>query len=140
MRRLGDANLVATFSAALVGGALSLAVAAAAPAVGQITPVPNQKLAPPPLKLSDAQRARIREALLTVHTEVSPTSKAGKPVAGFEPAVGAKLPAQLKTHGLPQPLIRRIPALRDYLYVKFKRKIMIVNGMTRKIAAVIAEA
>ena len=113
----------------------SFAVAAPAAAQG---PVPSNtvpvKLAPkPPLKLTDAQKQRVVQAVTGTGTLDS------KLPDGFTPAVGAKVPTQKKLpeHPLPQPLVREVPVLKNYYYVQLADKVLIVDPMTKKVAEVI---
>jgi hypothetical protein len=104
------------------------------------SPTAAQKPSVPPLALSQAQRARIREALSSQDTEVSFGLKGAKSAESFEPSVGAKLPNALKIHPLPRPLIYRIQPLKRYTYIKFKHQVLIVNPMTRKIVDMFPES
>jgi len=93
----------------------------------------------PPLNLTDEQRAKIKQVLSTKDTEVSFGLKTSKPTQSFEPAVGAKIPAALKPHALPPPLIYEMPTLKRYGYLKFKGQVLIVNPMTRTIIDMFSE-
>jgi len=97
------------------------------------SPTAAQKPSVPPLALSQAQRARIREAVRSRDTEVSFALKGAKGAASFEPSVGAKVPNGLKLHPLRLPLIYQMQPLKRYTYIKFKQQVLIVNPMTRKI-------
>jgi hypothetical protein len=92
------------------------------------------------LNLTDNQRAKIKKVLSTKNTEVSFGLKTSNPAQSFDPAVGAKIPAALKPHALPPPLIYEIPTLKRYSYLKFKGKVLLVNPMTRKIVDMFPEA
>jgi hypothetical protein len=91
------------------------------------------------LQLNDAQRERIRQALLPKHTEVEFKLKTTKPAKDFNPTIGAKLPTGVKPDGLPSDLTREIPQLADYGYAKMKGQILLVNEMTNQIADMIPE-
>lgn len=109
-------------------------------AVVQSVPPPvSQKVSPPPLHLSDAQRTTIQQALHAENTEVTFGTKTTKPTQGFNPTVGAKIPASLKPHTLPSPVTAQIPELKQYTYLKFKQQVLIVNPMTRKIVDLFPE-
>jgi len=102
-------------------------------------PAVPQKPQSPPLHLSDAQHAKIQEALRAENTDVEFHSKATKATKDFAPSVGAKLPAAIKPHALPRPLVYELPTLRNYTYVKFKDQILIVDAMTGKIVDMIPQ-
>jgi hypothetical protein len=110
-------------------------------AVEQTTPPPvaqNPQL--PPLHLSDDQRAKVRQALSGVNTEVEFQQKSTKPAQSFAPTVGAKIPKGLHPHALPTPLTQQVPTLKRYTYLKFKQQVLIVNPMSRKIVDMFPEA
>jgi hypothetical protein len=93
----------------------------------------------PALHLDDAQRERIRQTLLTKHTEVEFRLKTTQAAKNFTPKIGAKLPTGVKPDGLPSDLTQQIPQLADYGYAKMKDQILLVNEMTNQIAAIIPE-
>jgi len=93
----------------------------------------------PKLNLTNMQREQIRKAVLTEHNEVEFRLKATKPAKDFTPAVGATLPKGVKAQSLPTPVLSQIPELRDYMYVKMKDRVLIVNGMTNKIVDMFPE-
>ena len=84
----------------------------------------------PPLQLSDQQRAKIQEALVTAHS-------AQKAPDNFEPKVGAKVPNKLKLDPMPAPLINEEPVLKQYDFVKLEKDILVVDPMEITIVAVI---
>ena len=86
----------------------------------------------PPLQLTDDQRARICEVLLT-RTEVDLALKEHAKSKDFEAKKDEALPKDLKAEAFPQPLLSEIPATKQYTYVKFKGQVLIVNPMTDKI-------
>jgi len=96
---------------------------------------PGVPVSPPsqPLKLTDAQRARIQEVLATQDTEVSFELKETKDAKSFQPKVDAKLPKGVKAEAFPQPLNTEIPQVRNFGYVKFKDDILIIDLMTDKV-------
>jgi hypothetical protein len=98
-----------------------------------------QNPALPQLQLNNAQREKIREAVLTRHTEVEFKLKSTKAAKDFTPKVGAALPKGISPDGLPQDLIAELPQLRDYAYVKMKDEVLIVDAQTRKIVDVFSE-
>ena len=93
----------------------------------------------PKLNLTNMQREQIRKTVLTAHTEVEFRLKATKSAKDFSPAVGAKLPKGVKAHALPTAVLSQIPQLRDYMYVKMKDQVLIVNGRTNKIVDMFPE-
>ena len=93
----------------------------------------------PKLDLTNTQREQIRKAVLIEHNEVEFRLKATKPAKDFTPAVGAKLPKGVKAQSLPTPILSQMPQLRDYMYVKMKDQVLIVNGMTHKIVDMFSE-
>jgi hypothetical protein len=134
--------------ARLAGTVLALAVAVPAIAAGPgsgaveqtIPPPVSQDAKPPPLHLSDDQRAKIQQVLKGENTEVQFSLKSNKPAESFQPSVGAKIPAGLHPHTLPPPLLAAMPALKRYGYLKFKQQALIVDPMSRKIVDLFAEA
>jgi hypothetical protein len=93
----------------------------------------------PQLHLSDAQRERIRQTLLTKDTEVEFRLKTTQAAKDFNPKIGAQLPKGVKPDGLPSELTQQIPQLADYGYAKMKNQILLVNAMTGKIVDIIPE-
>jgi hypothetical protein len=104
-----------------------------------VPPAVSQKVQLPQLDLTDQQRAKIKQVLRSKNTEVSFELKTNKPAQSFDPTVGATVPAALKPHALPPPLIYEMPALKRYTYLKFKGQVLIVNPMTRKIVDMFGE-
>ena len=93
----------------------------------------------PKLNLANMQREQIRKAVLTEHNEVQFRLASTKSAKDFTPAVGAKIPKGVKAQSLPTPVLSQLPELRDYMYVKMKDQVLIVNGMTGKIVDVFPE-
>jgi hypothetical protein len=131
----------------LLCAALLLATSALAPAAdntrgaveqsgGNLVP---QNPSPPQLHLSDAQRERIRQILLSKDTEVEFKLKTTQSAKDFTPKIGAELPKGVKPDGLPSDLTQQIPELADYGYSKMKDQILLVNEMTGKIVDIIPE-
>lgn len=123
-----------------IGAAISVAQtdAQAGVSLSNGTRVPSNRSLPK-LNLTNMQREQIRKAVLTEHTEVEFRLKSTKSAKDFTPAVGAKLPKGVKAHALPTAVLAQIPQLRDYMYVKMKDQVLIVNGMTSKIVDVFPE-
>ena len=111
-----------------------------APMTQATSPTAAQKPSIPPLAFSQAQRARIRQAVRSEDTEVSFAIKPAKGAESFEPSVGAKVPNALKLHPLPRPLIYQMQPLKRYTYIKFKHPVLIVNPMTREIVDMFPES
>src|SRR5690348_13081947 len=110
-------------------------------AVIQSVPPPvAQNPSPPPLQLSDQQKAKIKQVLAGKNTEVTFSLKTTKPAQSFNPTIGAKIPTSLKAHALPPPLNQEMPALKEYTYLKFKGQVLIINPMTGKIVDMFPEA
>jgi len=101
---------------------------------GSATPVP-QSVKPPPLKLTDQDRQKIRDALTKQNDQTTLTKKSTKAEKEFKPAVGAKVPSGFAKKGdaLPQDLVRQIPALKEYSYLVYNNQIMIVDPMSKKV-------
>jgi len=93
----------------------------------------------PKLDLTNQQREQIRKGVLSEPTEVQFRLATTKAAKGFNPAVGAALPKGVKALGLPTQVLSQVPDLRDYMYVKMKDQVLIVNGMTNKIVDVFSE-
>src|SRR5262249_26583895 len=130
--------------AAILAAAVAVPALAAGPgsgAVEQTIPPPvAQNPKPPPLQLSADQRAKIQQVLKGENTEVQFSLKSNKPSQGFQPSVGAKIPAGLHPHTLPPPLLAEMPVLKRYAYLKFKQQVLIIDPMSRKIVDMFAEA
>jgi hypothetical protein len=110
-------------------------------AVEQTIPPPvSQNPQVPPLHLSDDQRAKVRQALSRLNSEVEFQQKSTKSAQSFAPAVGQKIPKGLHPHALPTPLTKEVPALKRYTYLKFKQQVLIINPMSRKIVDMFPEA
>lgn len=91
------------------------------------------------LDLTNTQREQIRQAVVTEHNEVEFRLKTAKSAKDFTPAVGATLPKGVKAQSLPTTLLSRMPELREYMYVKMKDQVLIVNGLTNKIVDMFSE-
>ena len=84
----------------------------------------------PPLKLDDAQREAIRNALVGQDTQQK-TPKDFKPQVGAIPAKGIKIDA------MPQELERQLPVMNEYGYAKTASDILVIDPMSKKIVDVI---
>ena len=133
-----------TLAALAIGLCVAAASAAAQPNTQGAVDLSNGTKVPqnpslPKLDLTNTQREQIRKAVLIEHNEVEFRLKATKPAKDFTPAVGAKLPKGVKAQSLPTPILSQMPQLRDYMYVKMKDQVLIVNGMTHKIVDMFSE-
>lgn len=108
--------------------------------VQTIPPPVVQNQSPPPLHLTDQQKAKIKQVLQGKNTEVTFTLATTKPAQSFNPAIGAKIPTSLKAHALPPPLTYEMPVLKQYTYLKFKGQVLIIDPMTGKIVDIFPEA
>jgi len=143
MRRLAHRIALGGMALACLGWAATAAAQTDANqgAVVQTIPPPvSQKVSPPPLHLSDAQRNQIQQALRSENSEVTFGTKTTKPTESFNPTVGAKISASLKPHTLPPPVTSQMPELKRYTYLKFKHQVLIINPMTRIIVDIFPEA
>jgi len=84
----------------------------------------------PPLQLSDEQRRKIQDALVTAHS-------AQKTPDNFEAKIGTKVPTKLKLDAMPAPLINEEPILKQYDFVKLENELLVVDPMDSSIVAVI---
>src|SRR5690349_7828791 len=98
-----------------LGSAALILVSISAMAQNQPTIEPSELSAgathKPPLQLSDEQRQKIQDALVTAHSAQKTPDK-------FEAKVGAKIPTSLKLDVMPAPLINQEPVLKQYGFVK----------------------
>jgi hypothetical protein len=132
LRQSGEAVM----KAILLSGAAAL-VLLAAPAAAQNNTsksVDPHQLAveskKPPLKLDDAQREAIRNALLEEDTQQ-------KTPKDFKPQVGALPPKGIKIDVMPQALGRQLPIMKEYGYAKTASDILVIDPMSQKIVDVI---
>ncbi|MGA8699578.1 MAG: hypothetical protein WB689_38295 [Xanthobacteraceae bacterium] len=116
-------------SAALVLLAVSATAQNNKPTIqpNELTASAKQK---PPLQLSDEQRRKIQDALVTAHSAQKTPDK-------FEAKVGEKVPTQLKLDVMPAPLINQEPVLKQYDFVKLDNDLLVVDPMDSTVVAVI---
>jgi hypothetical protein len=74
------------------------------------------------LQLSDEQRRKIQDALVTAHS-------ARKTPDNFEAKIGTKVPTKLKLDAMPAPLINEEPILKQYDFVKLENELVVVDPM-----------
>ena len=84
----------------------------------------------PPLQLSEQQRQKIQDALVTAHSAQKTPDK-------FDAKVGTKVPTALKLDAMPAPLINEEPVLKQYDFVKLENDLLVVDPMNSTIVAVI---
>ena len=84
----------------------------------------------PPLQLSDEQRRKIQDALVTAHSAQKTPDK-------FQAKVGEKVPTKLKLDAMPAPLINQEPVLKEYDFVKLENDLLVVDPMDSTVVAVI---
>jgi uncharacterized protein DUF1236 len=84
----------------------------------------------PPLQLSDEQRRKIQDALVTAHSAQKTPDK-------FEAKVGEKIPTKLKLDTMPSPLINQEPMLKQYDFVKLENQLLVVDPMDSTVVAII---
>jgi len=84
----------------------------------------------PPLQLSDEQRRKIQDALVTAHSAQKTPDK-------FQANVGEKVPTNLKLDVMPQSLTNEEPALKQYDFVKLENDLLVVDPMETTVVAVI---
>jgi hypothetical protein len=134
--------LVPIFAASLGAAAFGAPAGDAAQpgdVIQSVAPPVSQKPSTPPLKLSDNQRAKIRQALSGENTEIDTSYKNVVAAKDFQPAVGSKVPGALKGHTLPPPLIYEMPVLKQFTYVKFKQQVLILDPMSDTIVDMFPE-
>ena len=83
-----------------------------------------------PLHLSDEQRRKIQEALVSAHSAQKTPDK-------FEAKVGEKVPTKLKLDPMPAPLTNEEPVLKQYDFVKLDNDLLVVDPMDSIVVAVI---
>jgi hypothetical protein len=140
MRPLVHRAVLAGIALAALGLAAAAAETGGEGAINQSIPPTVSAKPVPPLHLSDAQRTQIQQALRGENTEVTFGTKTTKPTQSFNPTVGAKIPASLKPHTLPPPVLSQMPELKRYTYLKFKNQVLIVDPMSRKVVEMFPEA
>jgi hypothetical protein len=120
----------------LLYGSAALSLLAASATAQNINPSiqPNELTATakqkPPLQLSDQQRRKIQDALVTAHSAQKTPDK-------FEAKIGEKVPTALKLDAMPAPLINQEPVLKQYDFVKLDNDLLVVDPMDSTVVAVI---
>ena len=83
------------------------------------------------LNLSTAQRAEIWKRL--------GSQQATNALPGFEPKVGATVPASLQLKSLPNSVSSQVPQVQSYHYAMVQNELLIVDPATKKIVTIITE-
>ena len=82
------------------------------------------------MQLSDQQRRKIQDALVSAHSAQKTPDK-------FEAKVGEKVPTALKLDAMPAPLINQEPVLKQYDFIKLENDLLVVDPMDSTVVAVI---
>ena len=130
-----EERLSARFFGWSLGGLFLVILAVSATAQNTSAPIQPNELtttarAKPPLQLSDQQRRKIQDALVTAHS-------AQKTPDNFEAKIGNKVPTELKLDAMPAPLINEEPVLKQYDFVKLENELLVVDPMDTSVVAVI---
>src|SRR6476469_2810601 len=130
-----EERLSARFFGWSLGGLFLVLFAFSATAQNANAPIEPNELtttakAKPPLQLSDEQRRKIQDALVTAHS-------AQKTPDNFEAKIGTKVPTKLKLDAMPAPLINEEPVLNQYDFVKLENELLVVDPMDSSVVAVI---
>jgi glucose/arabinose dehydrogenase len=103
-----------------------------APAGHAQTPAQDAAAAPA-LELTTAQRQ-------TVFQSISRMEKNHAAPTGFRISIGAHVPDGIELAPLPDTLATLIPAARGYAVAMVEKQVMIVDGKTRQVVAVVTGA
>ena len=130
-----EERLSARFFGWSLGGLFLVILAVSATAQNTSAPIQPNELtttatAKPPLQLSDEQRRKIQDALVTAHSDQ-------KTPDNFEAKIGNKVPTELKLDAMPAPLINEEPVLKQYDFVKLENELLVVDPMDSSVVAVI---
>jgi len=83
------------------------------------------------LELTAAQRAEIWQRLGKQQGTNAPP--------GFQPTVGATVPATMQLKTLPSSVLSRVPQIQSYNYAMLQSQLLIVDPATKKIVSIITE-
>lgn len=89
----------------------------------------QQPAAKPALQLDEGQQLAVRDEVLRRESHQATPQ-------GFKPEVGGKLPATINIHPIPQPVVEKIPALKEYTYAHLDRTILIADSLENRIVLV----
>jgi len=116
----------------LIIGLLVLAVPGVVPGASAQSAAQDAAVAPA-LELSTAQRQ-------TVFQSVSKTQKNHAAPTGFRVSVGAHVPDGIELAEMPDTLATLIPQAQGFSVAMVEKQVMIVDGRTRQVVAVMTEA
>jgi hypothetical protein len=116
----------------LIIGLLVVAVPGAMPGASAQSATQDAAAAPA-LELSTAQRQ-------TVFQSVSKTQKNHAAPTGFRVSVGAHVPDGIELAEMPDTLATLIPQAQGFSVAMVEKQVMIVDGKTRQVVAVMTEA
>jgi hypothetical protein len=114
-----------------IAGAVALAITGVLPDARAQNAV--QDSAAPALQLTTAQRH-------TVFQSVSTTQKNNASPTGFRVSVGALVPAGIDLSPMPDTLATLIPSARGFSVAMVEKQVVIVDGKSRQVVAVVTEA
>jgi len=83
-----------------------------------------------PLKLSEQDKATVIKAAVEAKSHQDTPKE-------FTPAVGAPVPKEVYSHAFKPEIAREMPALKHYEYAYLDREIVLIDGMQKKVVAVI---
>ena len=117
---------------AVRAGAIALAFLASTcfAAAQTSTSPPMSGFAQGQLNLNPAQQQSISRSLSSEQTQ--------QPPAGYQPQVGSKIPASVKTQSLPPELSLQIPQLQTYHYSMMPGHILVIDPKTDMVMEMIA--
>lgn len=135
--RLSCTVLAAAWGLALVGPALPQdnSAPSGSAAGGVILSKPPEgglvtQAQKPTLDLTDEQQKAVIEAVVERKAHQSTPKE-------FKAELGATLPRAVSIHAMPPKLVTDIPPLKEYMYAHLDREIVVVEGLHKKIAALI---
>jgi hypothetical protein len=85
------------------------------------------------LKLTDAQRQKVRAAVADDKTDITFKDNDTKDFKDFSPKLGETVPAKLPMQVMPPDLAASLPLVANYSYMKMKGQVLIVDPVTKKI-------
>ncbi len=83
------------------------------------------------LELTATQRAEIWQRLGKQQGTNAPP--------GFQPTVGAMVPATMQLKTLPSSVLSQVPQMQSYNYAMLQSQLLIVDPATKKIVSIITE-
>lgn len=100
--------------------------------------VVQNRVTPPRLQFTEAQRVQIRAAVNERSSVVDFPLGTADAAKSFQPTIGAGVPGAMEGQTLPTALTDQIPALKDYIYLKLPAQAVIVDPMSRKVAEIVS--